>query len=133
MVGAKVATSFNCIVGAVVQHHRKERCTTQAQFAKALGLTQSAYSRLERGVTPFSIPQLMRAAEALQISPVALLDLALRAQEALRARGVPVVDDVGAGGSADWLTVSPSSLQELVAPVLLRRGRRSSPPRAQSH
>jgi transcriptional regulator with XRE-family HTH domain len=84
-----VGTSCNCLVGAVIQHHRKQRPATQQHLAKALGLTQSAYSRLERGVTAFSVPQFKQVAQALRLSATELLNTALRTQDELCANTFP--------------------------------------------
>jgi restriction system protein len=54
------AKEHNCrgLIGAIVEHYRKGRAITQEAMAQALGILQSAYSRLEQGQSGMSVAQL---------------------------------------------------------------------------
>jgi transcriptional regulator with XRE-family HTH domain len=120
----KPAATYSQLLGQVVLQHRKARGLTQAQFADLLQLTQSGYSRLERGDTHFTAPQLRRAAEALGVMPAALLKVADDAARRLASQGVTVLDDRPKEGAEDtngWLWVAAAVL---VAAVLFAKGKR---------
>ena len=93
---------------------------TQAAFAERLQLTQSGYSRLERGDTHFTAPQLRRAADALGVTPAALLKVTDDAARRLAAQGVAVLDDRPKedAESNGWLWVAAAVL---VAAVLFAK------------
>ena len=117
----KPATTYSQLLGQVVLQQRKARGLTQAQLAEHLQLTQSGYSRLERGDTHFTAPQLRRTAEALGVTPAALLKVADDAARRLAAQGVTVLDDrpkVGSENTNGWLWVAAAVL---VAAVLLAK------------
>lgn len=96
------ATTFNQIVGQVVLHHRKKTDLTQAHVAEALGLSQSAYSRLERGEIAFTLPQFRTVADTLNVPLVDLLSHAEKGEKILEAQDVKVIvrrncDGMGSG------------------------------------
>lgn len=47
---------------------RKARSLTQADAGRTLGITQSAYARIESGETPLRIDQLIKLAAAWKVS-----------------------------------------------------------------
>ena len=82
---------YSALLGRVVKHARSERKIDQLSMATALGVTQSAYSRIESGDTNMNVWQLRTCAEQLGIAPSRLL-AEVEAREAdLRAQGVAIV------------------------------------------
>jgi len=63
----------------------------QAEFARKLGLTQSGWSRIERGETALGIDQLFQVAAALGRRPSELLVLTERALSDLQRSGYDIV------------------------------------------
>ena len=55
---------------------RKERGMTMVELALKAGMQQGHLSKLERGVMPYTQQSLERVAEALGVTPGALIDLA---------------------------------------------------------
>jgi transcriptional regulator with XRE-family HTH domain len=81
------------LFGRVVEHHRKRAHVDQAEVAAALGVTQSAYSRLEWGQSGMTVTQLWKVAACLGLPPSRLtLDVEEYA-ERLRLHGVEVVEE----------------------------------------
>lgn len=61
-------------------------------MAEALGISQSAYSRLELGQSAMSVTQLRAIAEKLGTTPDSVLSHATEYAKRLRAQGVTVTD-----------------------------------------
>src|SRR6266853_309557 len=89
----KPSISYGTLVGQVVLNHRKRAGLDQAHLANALGITQSAYSRLEQGQSSMTLPQLRVVAEYLNYSPGALLDEVDTLAARLRSQGVEVQNE----------------------------------------
>jgi transcriptional regulator with XRE-family HTH domain len=62
-------------------------------MAQALGISQSAYSRLEQGQSAMSVTQLRAIADKLGTTPDFLLHHATDYANRLRAQGVTVTDE----------------------------------------
>jgi len=75
----------------MLQHERKQRGLDQGIVAAQLGLSQSAYSRLESGDSNMSLAQLYSVAQALNTSPSAILYQADQAAHMLSQQGVQMV------------------------------------------
>jgi transcriptional regulator with XRE-family HTH domain len=71
----------------------------QAEMARAVGLSQGCWSRIERGASGFTIDQLEIAARALSTSSEEILRHARLVAEHLREQGIRVetVRELGAG------------------------------------
>ena len=110
----KPATTMNLVMGQVIQHHRKGKELKQADFAKALGITQSAYSRLERGESTFSFTQLLRMAPLCGVSADRLVEQAMTTSKALDRLGVHVILDISLVEKLNWLWVSDDVLADAV-------------------
>lgn len=54
-------------VRAEIKAARARRSLTQEQVASAVGMTQETYSRKERGLVPFTLPEVMAVAIALSV------------------------------------------------------------------
>lgn len=60
-------------IGSKLHQLREERKLTQTEMSEILGMSSSAYARLERGETQADLEQLLRFSEALQIPVQELL------------------------------------------------------------
>lgn len=87
---AAPAVTYSAVVGGVVERHRSARKLTQKQFGDALGIDQSALSRLETGETSMSLGQLRAIAHQLGTTPNLLLREADMLADRLRAQGVEI-------------------------------------------
>ena len=62
---------YAALIGRIVEHHRTGRGIHQEAIAQALGISQSAYSRLDKGQSAMSVTQLHIVATQLGTSPAA--------------------------------------------------------------
>ncbi len=85
--------TYAAVVGKVLSRSREERGLKQNEFAAALGLSQSAYSRLEAGESILNLSQLRNAAMNLGMAPFELLHMADEYERQLRQQGVNVVSE----------------------------------------
>lgn len=90
----KPAVTYTAVVGGVIARLRGRRLT-QDQLGDALGIGQSAYSRLESGETTMTIAQLRAIAGQLRTSPNRILQEADMLVERLRAQGVEIKNEKG--------------------------------------
>lgn len=86
------AATYPSIVGQLIAKKRLEQRMEQTEIAQKVGVTQSTWSRIERGESAFTIEQLVKAADALHCKPHEILRDADRAKEQLLAQGVKVED-----------------------------------------
>jgi len=63
-------------VGRILAMRREELALEQTDIAKNVGVSQSTWSRIERGESAFTVDQLGKAARALGASPGQLLQQA---------------------------------------------------------
>lgn len=84
--------SYGAVVGQVILQHRKLAKLDQLALAEALGISQSAYSRLEKGESSMTLAQLRAVALRLGCSPGDLIHDADRLEANLRASGVIVTE-----------------------------------------
>jgi len=66
--------TYGALVGRMVEIRRKQLGISQEPLARALGITQSAFSRLERGRSTLTVTQLRIIARHLSIRAAELLD-----------------------------------------------------------
>lgn len=83
-------TSYPAIIGRILEHHRKEAGYDQGGIAEALGLTQSAWSRIERGQSGLSLEYLVRFSEIVKTEPHKIVEDADYASKKIKADGVMV-------------------------------------------
>lgn len=83
---------YPALVGRALAEIRDAKRITQASVAEALGLSQSAYSRLEAGNSILNISQLRRAAVHIGAAQEDVLALAHQYEEQLRRQGVKIVE-----------------------------------------
>lgn len=86
---------------------------TQATLGAGLGMTQSAYSRLERGET-ITMPQIKKLATILGVEPGDLLKTTDVAAARLSEQGVTVLDDRPKNSNNDWLWVAGAVVAAVV-------------------
>jgi len=89
------AIPYTALVGQVLLGHRGRKGLHQNDLATALGVSQSAYSRIEQGDTTISISKHRVIARRLDIAPGDLLREADGLAERLRMQGVVVSDEKG--------------------------------------
>jgi transcriptional regulator with XRE-family HTH domain len=116
------ATTYSQVLGQVVEAYRKSAGMTQETLATQLGLSQSAYSRLERGETPFTMPQVRKLSIALGAAPATVIQVADKGVVELKSRGVTVLDDKPKVESNAWLWIAGSVLGAIIAVVVLGEG-----------
>jgi transcriptional regulator with XRE-family HTH domain len=84
------ATTYPSVVGNVLAQLRKNAQCDQAQMATAVGVTQSTWSRIERGQGALTLAQLAKAATFLNISPGKILRWADQTCERFEKQGVKI-------------------------------------------
>src|SRR6185369_16674545 len=87
------AVAYPALVGKVLEGRRQGRKLTQAAMAQHLGVTQSAYSRLEAGDSVINLAQLRRLEECFDTTPGELLDRADELAVTLSVQGVEVLHE----------------------------------------
>lgn len=114
----KTAVLFGEVLGQVVVGHRRARKRNQTDIAKALRVTQSSLSRLERGRASFNVIQLRQTARALGTEASSLVREAEEVTAALSKKGVSVLDEEPAEDErAGLIWVAPREVEATVATV----------------
>jgi len=90
----QVETSYPAIIGRILEHLRKESKMDQKEFSKKIGLTQSAWSRIERGQSGISMEQLRKISKILVTQPHMIISDADDVADKLKSDGVIVHDSV---------------------------------------
>ena len=114
-------TRYSELVARIVGQLRHARNFDQKQFADALGVSPSTWSRAENGQTGLSLDQLAGAARALNINPAQILAYADNAADQLMRRGVTVL--VGKEAWQDdqaFAYLGAAALGALVATILAK-------------
>ena len=88
----KPTITYGALVGQVILNYRKRTGVDQVVIAKALGITQSAYSRLEKGQSAMNLTQLRVVAGQFGVASSDLLTEADTLAARLRFQGVEVTD-----------------------------------------
>ncbi len=110
----KPKITYGELLGKIIDYRRKQLGLLQAPFAEALGITQSGYSRLEKGQSAMSVVQLQIVARLLRCTPANLLADADRYAVQLRAQGAEIVTDKQ-NSSAAGLLIALGILAALLA------------------
>jgi len=82
---------YSGLLGQLVKHMRLSKNIDQLAMANAVGVSQSAYSRIESGDTNMSVWQLRMCAQQLGVRPSQLLTQVEVAEQKLFSQGVTVV------------------------------------------
>jgi len=109
------ATTYPAIVGRILTGLRERLGVSQAQLGDAVGVTQSTWSKIERGESTLSLDQLRAATAFLRASPGAVLIEADRAVIELERQGVKVHPTrVNAPASSGFALISGAALAVLL-------------------
>lgn len=84
------ALAYPAVVGKILASVRDRRGEKQGDFAARVGLSQSAYSRLEKGDSVMNLAQLHKVCAELQVTPGEVLNRADQIEQQLKAQGVEV-------------------------------------------
>jgi transcriptional regulator with XRE-family HTH domain len=84
---------YTALIGGVIQQQRKWLDLQQGHAAIQLGLSQSAYSRIESGDTAISVTQLRRIAALLQTTAPEILTRADQIAQQLAAQGAQITHE----------------------------------------
>lgn len=107
----KAVTTWAAIVGCVLVRLRERRSVNQPDLARAVGVAQSTWSRIECGTSGMSIEQLMLAATALHVTPAAVLQKASTLRTHLLLQGIQVEPCRSWVKPQGGLLLSPDQLQ----------------------
>ncbi len=84
----KPETTYQSIIGRVIVSFRKKLSVDQISLASSVGVTQSTWSRIERGDSSMTVEQLASAAECLRVNPSTILSDTEKAIRELKSQGV---------------------------------------------
>lgn len=83
--------TYQALVGKTLASERERRKILQTTVAAELGVTQSAYSKLESGASALNASQIHLATRALGMTAADLMTRVAKNEERLKAEGVDVV------------------------------------------
>lgn len=84
---------YSALLGQLIKHLRIAKSIDQQAMAAALGVSQSAYSRIESGDTNMNVWQLRTCADQLGVAPSRLLAQVEVHERQLSGQGVTVVSE----------------------------------------
>lgn len=84
---------YNALVGQILQRHREALGKSQGEVAQAIGLTQSAFSRVESGQTALTVSHLRSLSATLGTTAEKILSDADSLAKQLQAKGVQVPNE----------------------------------------
>jgi len=114
-------TTYAAVVGQVLVYLRRENKIRQADIARAAGVGQSTWSRIEAGRSALNLEQLSRVAATFGLTPGDVLARADDGAAVLEAEGITVHRDRTTGGHRTLALVGAAALGLLIAGVLSRR------------
>lgn len=88
---SKPVVTYPALVGKLLAQRREQIGLKQGETAVALGMSQSAYSRLESGESVLNLSQLRSICAELGTSPAQVLHDAEQYESLLRRQGVDVI------------------------------------------
>lgn len=89
----KPLVTYPALVGKILAQQREARGIKQGDLSATLGLSQSAYSRLESGDSVLNLSQLRNVAMKLGLQPAQVLQWADQYAAQLRQQGVDVISE----------------------------------------
>lgn len=111
------ATSIRRIIGTVLHVNRTLLGVSQRDAALVLDITQSAYSKLERGINQLRVEQLFTLAPLFGLSPAELVALSCDAKSQCLLNGIAVLTNIELLQANDRLLLMTSKqLLALVRP-----------------
>jgi len=90
---ALLRTTYTGVFGRVIRAKRDKKQWDQASIAQKLGIKQPNYSRIESGDVAASVEMLAKLATVFDETPSTLLQETDQAVEALRSKGIEVLDE----------------------------------------
>lgn len=111
------ALAYPAVVGQVLARLREERGLKQGDMATRVGLSQSAYSRLEKGDSVMNLAQLHKVCVELGVAPSEVTKRADFYEMQLKAQGVQVLHEKPESPAALMVGLG------LLAAMLLSNGR----------
>jgi transcriptional regulator with XRE-family HTH domain len=112
-------TTYPAIVGQIMAMVREKAGLEQAEVARGVGISQSTWSRIERGESALTVEQLTKAADVLGSSAGEILRQADEAVAGLEDMDVVVQRDRPRGkGAAALAFISVAALGFLIARAL---------------
>jgi len=105
-------TTYQAIVGEVIVQHRKTKKLNQDDLAQKAGMSQSAWSRVEKGETSLSLEQLAKVSHALNLKPHELIAEADKVREELEKNKVKVADNKSE--AAGWLLLGAAAIALII-------------------
>ena len=114
-------TTYAAIVGGELLKRREAKGVDQGDFAKSLGVSQSTWSRVERGQTPLAMELLKAAADRLGTEPGDILAAADKAAKALSDSGVVVKEKQTKDWTEQGLVLLAGAALAVIVASLLRR------------
>lgn len=114
------ATTYPAVVGRVLAEIRQARGVPQEALAQALEMTQSGWSRVERGDVAITVEQLALVAPMLNTSPGEVLQRADHAVRYAKDQGVRVEPRrVSAAVAGGLVLIGAAALAALIAAALM--------------
>ncbi len=107
-------TTYPAVVGAILAAERKNCGFTQADFAEAVGIVQSTWSRIEKGTSALNIEQLVVAATALNLEPHVIIQKADKTVREIEAQKMRVEYQPKKSGNGGLLLLGAAALTALV-------------------
>ena len=83
-------TTYASVVGQVLAKYRQDLNLEQAEMAEKVGISQSTWSRIERGETTLTLEQLYQIAEKLDKNPVDIMEDITTAKKKVEMEGISV-------------------------------------------
>lgn len=102
-------TTYLAIVGQVIVLRRKDMGLNQSDLAKKIGVSQSAWSRTEKGLSNLSVAQLIKVADTLEILPGEIIANADEAKIELERNGIQVARKEH--DTAGWLLLGSAAIK----------------------
>ena len=114
-------TTYSAVVGRILAMRREQLGLEQVDIARRLGVSQSTWSRLERGETAITVEMLAKVAEALDTAPGHILGEAEQAKNGLAQMGFNVLlNRPQSPGKTALVLLSGAVLGFLIAKVLAK-------------
>lgn len=114
-------TSYPAILGRILEYLRKEAGFDQGAIAEEVGLTQSAWSRIERGQSGLSMEHLIKFSEILNTQPHKIIEKADYASEQLKHDGVAVHPSVITKSDKVIAALGLAALGMMIVAILAKR------------
>ena len=89
----KPTITYGALLGRIIEYRRKQLAVNQDVLAGALGISQSAYSRLEKGQSAMTVQQLRAVAPHVKTTPGQLLTEVEQYAALYQRQGGQIIED----------------------------------------